>query len=41
MSQLKSITLRVPEEEYTAFDANCNEKGYSKTEKIRESPEYK
>jgi predicted transcriptional regulator len=36
MSQLKSITLRLPEEEYKAFDAICNEKGYSKTGKIRE-----
>jgi len=36
MSQLKSITLRLPEEEYRAFDAICNEKGYSKTGKIRE-----
>lgn len=32
----KTITLRLPEEEYTAFDAVCNEKGYSKTGKIRE-----
>jgi len=36
MSQLKSITLQLPEEEYKAFDAICNEKGYSKTGKIRE-----
>lgn len=32
----KSITLRLPEEEYVAFDTICNERGYSKTGKIRE-----
>jgi len=32
----KSITLRLPEEEYVAFTAICDEKGYSKTGKIRE-----
>jgi len=32
----KSITLRLPEEEYTAFTVVCSEKGYSKTGKIRE-----
>jgi hypothetical protein len=32
----KSITLRLPEEEYVAFTTICNEKGYSKTGKIRE-----
>lgn len=32
----KSITLRLPEEEYVAFTAICNEKGYSKSGKIRE-----
>jgi len=32
----KSITLRLPEEEYLAFTTICNEKGYSKTGKIRE-----
>jgi hypothetical protein len=32
----KSITLRLPEEEYMAFTVVCNEKGYSKTGKIRE-----
>jgi hypothetical protein len=32
----KSITLRLPHEEYVAFDAVCNERGYSKTGKIRE-----
>src|SRR4030043_260967 len=32
----KSITLRLPEEEYIAFTAVCNEKGYSKSGKIRE-----
>jgi predicted DNA-binding protein len=36
MSRLKSITLRLPEEEYRAFDSICYEKGYSKTGKIRE-----
>ena len=36
MSELKSITLRLPDEEYKAFDAICSEKGYSKTGKIRE-----
>jgi len=36
MSQLKSITLRLPEEEYRAIDAICNEKGYSETGKFRE-----
>jgi len=28
--------LRLPEEEYAAFDPVCGEKGYSKTGKIRE-----
>lgn len=32
----KSITLRLPEEEYVAFTAVCDERGYSKTGKIRE-----
>jgi len=32
----KSITLRLPEDEYKAFTTVCNEKGYSKTGKIRE-----
>ncbi len=32
----KSITLRLPRDEYDAFDAICAEKGYSKTGKIRE-----
>lgn len=32
----KSITLRLPEEEYVAFTRICNEKGYSKSGKIRE-----
>ncbi len=32
----KSITLRLPVEEYMAFTTICNEKGYSKTGKIRE-----
>jgi len=33
---LKSITLRLPEQEYLAFDLVCAERGYSKTGKIRE-----
>ena len=33
---VKSITLRLPKDEYDAFDAVCNERGYSKTGKIRE-----
>lgn len=32
----KSITIRLPKDEYLAFDTVCNEKGYSKTGKIRE-----
>ena len=32
----KTITLRLPEEEYVAFTVVCNGKGYSKTGKIRE-----
>ncbi len=32
----KSITLRLPEDEYRAFSVICDEKGYSKTGKIRE-----
>lgn len=32
----KSITFRLPEVEYVAFTAVCNERGYSKTGKIRE-----
>jgi len=32
----KSITIRLPKEEYIAFDTVCNERGYSKTGKIRE-----
>jgi hypothetical protein len=32
----KSITLRLPEVEYAAFTRICDEKGYSKTGKIRE-----
>jgi hypothetical protein len=35
-STLNSITFRLPEEEYVAFTTVCNEKGYSKTSKIRE-----
>ena len=33
---VKSITLRLPKDEYDAFDAVCIERGYSKTGKIRE-----
>jgi hypothetical protein len=33
---VKSITLRLPKDEYLAFDAICVERGYSKTGKIRE-----
>lgn len=36
MAKTKSITIRIPEDEYIAFDAVCNKKGYSKTGKIRE-----
>lgn len=32
----KSITLRLPKEEYDAFGAICEERGYSRTGKIRE-----
>lgn len=32
----KTITIRLPENEYSAFHAVCNERGYSKTGKIRE-----
>ena len=32
----KSITLRLPEDEYRAFSTICDERGYSKTGKIRE-----
>jgi hypothetical protein len=32
----KSITLRLPKDEYEAFSAICMERGYSKTGKIRE-----
>lgn len=32
----KTITIRLPENEYKAFDEICNEKGYNKTGKIRE-----
>jgi predicted DNA-binding protein len=32
----KSITLRLPQDEYEAFGAICDERGYSKTGKIRE-----
>ncbi|MBU1185349.1 MAG: hypothetical protein KKD56_12990 [Acidobacteria bacterium] len=36
MKGIKNLCLRLPEEEYTAFDLVCREKGYSKTGKIRE-----
>lgn len=36
MVSLKSITLRLPEDEYIAFSTVCDERGYSKTGKIRE-----
>ncbi len=36
MSEIKSLSLRLSEEEYIAFDTICKEKGYSKTGKIRE-----
>ena len=36
MSEMKNLCLRLPVEEYIAFNAICNEKGYSKTGKIRE-----
>jgi len=32
----KSITFRLTEDEYVAFNTVCSEKGYSKTGKIRE-----
>ena len=35
----KSITIRLPKDEYTAFNTVCNEKGYSKTGKIRDKPQ--
>lgn len=36
MREIKNLCLRLPEEEYVAFDLVCREKGYSKTGKIRE-----
>jgi predicted DNA-binding protein len=36
VSEIKSLSLRLSEEEYIAFDTICKEKGYSKTGKIRE-----
>jgi len=36
MKEMKNLSLRLPEEEYAAFDLVCREKGYSKTGKIRE-----
>jgi len=32
----KTITLRLPEEEFSAFDFICREKGYTKTGTLRE-----
>ena len=36
MKETKNLCLRLPEDEYAAFDLVCREKGYSKTGKIRE-----
>lgn len=36
MNNAKNLCLRLPLEEYIAFDAICKERGYSKTGKIRE-----
>ena len=36
MEKGKNLCLRLPLEEYIAFDAICKERGYSKTGKIRE-----
>ena len=36
MKETRTLSLRLPIEEYIAFDAVCREKGYSKTGKIRE-----
>lgn len=36
MDNAKNLCLRLPLEEYVAFDAICKERGYSKTGKIRE-----
>ena len=36
MKEIKNLCLRLPIEEYAAFDLVCREKGYSKTGKIRE-----
>ena len=36
MKETRTLSLRLPLEEYIAFDAVCREKGYSKTGKIRE-----
>jgi hypothetical protein len=36
MKEIKNLCLRLREEAYTAFDLVCQEKGYSKTGKIRE-----
>ena len=36
MKGTKNISLRLTTEEYYAFDTICQEKGYSKTGKIRE-----
>jgi predicted DNA-binding protein len=31
----KTITLRIPEEEFSAFDFICRQKGYTKTGRLR------
>jgi hypothetical protein len=36
MKETRTLSLRLPIEEYIAFDTVCREKGYSKTGKIRE-----
>ena len=36
MKETRTLSLRLPLEEYIAFDAICREKGYNKTGKIRE-----
>lgn len=36
MKEIRNLCLRLPADEYIAFDLVCREKGYSKTGKIRE-----
>lgn len=36
MKGMRNLSLRLSEEEYSAFNTVCKEKGYSKTGKIRE-----